>query len=54
MQIQLGHYINEVWSMHVIGDMLDCGLAIRPFNVLHDFNREGLPIEIDFRRRLSK
>jgi putative transposase len=40
--------INEVWSMNFMHDMLDDGRAIRLFNVLDDFNREALAIEIDF------
>jgi putative transposase len=40
--------INEVWSMDFIHDTLDDGRAIRLFNVLDDFNREALAIEIDF------
>ena len=40
--------INEVWSMDYMHDMLDDGRAFRLFNVLADFNREALAIEIDF------
>ena len=40
--------INEVLSMDFMHDMLDDGRAIRLFNVLDDFNREALAIEIDF------
>jgi putative transposase len=40
--------INEVWSMDFMHDMLDDGRAFRLFNVLDDFNREALAIEIDF------
>ena len=37
--------INEVWPMDF---MLDDGRGFRLFNVLYDFNREALAIEIDF------
>jgi len=40
--------INEVWTMDFMHDTLDDGRAIRLFNVLDDFNREALAIEIDF------
>lgn len=40
--------INEVWSMDFMHDRLTDGRAFRLFNVLDDFNREGLGIEVDF------
>lgn len=40
--------INEVWSMDFMQDHLTDGRAYRLFNVLDDFNREGLGIEVDF------
>lgn len=39
---------NEVWSMDFMHDHLSDGRAYRLFNVLDDFNREGLGIEVDF------
>ena len=39
--------INEVWSMDFMHDMLDDCRAFRLFNMLSDFNREALAIEID-------
>ena len=39
--------INEVWSMDFMHDNLDDGRQYRLFNVLDDFNREGLGIEVD-------
>jgi putative transposase len=39
---------NEVWSMDFIADQLADGRAFRTLNVLDDFNRDGLAIEVDF------
>ena len=39
--------INEVWSMDFMHDNLGDGRQYRLFNVLDDFNREGLGIEVD-------
>lgn len=40
--------VNEVWSMDFMHDQLSDGRSFRAFNVIDDFNREGLCIEIDF------
>ena len=39
---------NVTWSMDFMADSLGDGWAFRLLNVLDDFNREGLGIEIDF------
>lgn len=39
---------NETWSMDFMADQLSDGRSIRTLNVLDDFNREGLCIEVDF------
>jgi len=40
--------INECWSMDFMHDQLSDGRSYRLFNVIDDFNREGLAIEVDF------
>ncbi len=40
--------INEIWSMDFMHDQLSDGRCVRLFNVIDNFNREGLGIEIDF------
>ena len=39
---------NVVWSMDFMADRLADGRQFRLLNVLDDFNREGLGIEVDF------
>ena len=39
---------NEVWSMDFMHDQLEDGSSIRLLNVIDDFNREALSIEVDF------
>jgi len=40
--------VNMSWSMDFMADRLGDGRAFRLLNVLDDFNREGLGIEVDF------
>lgn len=39
--------INQVWSMDFMSDSLSDGRSMRTFNVMDDYNREGLTIEVD-------
>ena len=40
--------INQVWSMDFMHDQLSDGRCIRLFNLIDDFNREALAIDVDF------
>jgi putative transposase len=39
--------INQTWSMDFMADSLTDGRSIRTFNVVDDYNREGLNIDVD-------
>ena len=39
--------INQVWSMDFMSDSLKNGSSMRTFNVIDDFNRESLAIDVD-------
>ncbi len=38
---------NETWSADFMSDQLGCGRRFRTFNVLDDFNRQVLAVEVD-------
>jgi len=38
---------NQVWSMDFMSDSLADGRSLRTFNVIDDYNREGLAIDVD-------
>jgi len=46
--LQVPERSNHCWSMDFMHDQLSDGRSFRTFNVLDDFNREGLGIEVDF------
>jgi len=39
--------VNDTWSMDFMHDQLADGRSFRLLNVLDDFNREGLAMEVD-------
>ena len=39
--------INQVWSVDFMSDSLSDGRLLRTFNVIDDYNREGLGIDVD-------
>ena len=39
--------INQVWSMDFMSDALADGRKLRTFNVIDDYNREALAVEVD-------
>lgn len=46
--LEVPRQINAVWSIDFVHDALANGTAFRTFNVLDDYNREGLGVEVDF------
>ena len=46
--------INKTWSMDFIHDQLADGRSYRLFNVIDDYNREGLCIEVDLSLPLTR
>lgn len=39
---------NQVWSMDFMSDSLSTGRTIRTFNVIDDYNREALCVDVDY------
>ncbi len=47
-QLSVPTVMNKTWSTDFMHDQLQNGRCVRLLNVIGDFNREGLGIEIDF------
>lgn len=45
---------NESWSMDFMHDQLSDGRTVRLLNIIDDFNREALAIEVDFSLSASR
>jgi putative transposase len=45
--LQTPDSINQTWSMDFMADVLESGRKFRTFNLIDDYNREALAIEID-------
>jgi putative transposase len=39
--------VNQVWTMDFMSDSLADGRSVRTFNLIDDYNREGLTIDVD-------
>ena len=46
-ELAVPRQINDTWSMDFMHDRLNDGRSFRTFNVIDDYNREGLGIEVD-------
>jgi len=46
--LEVPRQMNTTWSMDFMRDALSDGRMFRTFNVLDDYNRESLGIEVDF------
>jgi putative transposase len=46
--------MNQCWSIGFMSDSLFCGRRFRTFNVVDDYNREALAIEVDLNLRSAR
>ena len=47
VQLSVQDSINQCWSIDFMSDSLWCGRVFRTFNMVDDYNREALAIEVD-------
>jgi len=52
--LEVVNEVNISWSMDFMSDALQSGRKIRTFNLIDDFNREALAIEIDTHYRQNE